>query len=80
MSANDVQAFDLQGHGDSSLSSWTNSTNYPQLYAQENATQQHEAFTAPIEENRASVSGIMHARPPGDDAGMHDSGLGPALG
>ena len=80
MSTNDVQEFDLQGHGDNSLSSWTNSANYPQLYVQENATQQHEVFTAPIEENRASVSGIMHARPADDNAGMHDSGLGPALG
>ena len=80
MSTNDVQAFDLQGHGDSSLSSWTNTANYPQLYAQENATQQHEVFTHPIEENRASVSGIVHARTADDNAGMHDSGLGPALG
>ena len=80
MSTNDVQEFNLQGHGDSSLSSWTNSANYPQLYGQDNATQQHEVFSAPIEDNRGSVSGIVHAQTADDNAGMHDSGLGPALG
>ena len=80
MSTNDVQAFDLQGHGDSSLSSWTNSANYPQLYAQDNPTQQHEVFNTAIEENRASIIGVMHARPSDDNAGTQDSSLGPALG
>ena len=80
MSTNDVQAFDLHGHGDTSLSSWTNTANYPQLYAQENATQQHEVFTAPVDDNLACASGIAHAQPAGNSAGVHDSGLRPVLG
>jgi hypothetical protein len=80
MATNDVQAFDLQGHGDSSLSSWTSTADYPQLYPQENATQQHEVFTVQADNNQACTSGIVHARPAEDSARMHDLGLGPALG
>ena len=80
MSTNDVQAFDLQGHSDSSLSSWTNSANYPQLYPEENATQQNEVFAVQADNNRACASGIVHARPADDSARIHDLGLGPALG
>lgn len=80
MATNDVQAFDLQGHGDSSMSSWTSTADYPQLYSQENVTQQHEVFTVQVDSNRTCASGIVHARPTEDSARMHDLSLGTALG
>ncbi|KAM0703924.1 hypothetical protein Q7P35_008930 [Cladosporium inversicolor] len=80
MSTNDVEAFDLLGHGDGSLSSWTNTAGYPQLYAQENATQQHDVFTSPVDNNRACATGIVHAQPADNSTGIHDSGLHPVLG
>lgn len=80
MSSDGVQAFDLQDHDDSTLSSWTNTTNYPQLYAHENTTRQHEVFTAPIEESRVGVNNIVNGQSLDDAARVHGSGLHPVLG
>lgn len=80
MSIDGVQAFDLQNHDENTLSSWTYTANYPQLYTHEDANRQHEVFTAPIEESRACASNIVPAQTLDDSARRHGSGLHPVLG